>query len=63
MAYTRNLKKEAEWAKNVYKKYEFRARRDNGDVEKVEKILNGRSFSAWVRGKIEEELSNNHTEE
>lgn len=36
MAYERNLKKEAEWAKNVYKKYEFRARRDNGDVEKIE---------------------------
>lgn len=56
MAYERNYKKESEWAKNVYKKYQFRARCDNGDVEKVEKILNGRSFSDWVKEKIEEEV-------
>lgn len=55
MAYERNLKKEAEWAKKAYKRYQFHARRANGEADEMERILNGRSFSDWVREKMEED--------
>lgn len=48
----RNTKKEYEWAKKVYKSYNFRARTDNGEVEKLEKAMNGKTFGEWVREQI-----------
>lgn len=55
MAYTRNLKKEAEWAKRVYKQFFFKCRTDNGELERLQAILNGRPFADWVREKMAED--------
>ena len=44
----RNLKKETEWEKKVYKRYVFKCRL-NDEVEKMTVVLNGRSFSEWIR--------------
>lgn len=51
----RNYAKEAAWNKRVYKIFTFKGRKDNGEAERLDKILNGRSFPEWVREKIEEE--------
>lgn len=51
----RNYKKESEWQKKVYKDYRFRIRKDNGEADNFEKIMNGLSFPEWVRKKIKEE--------
>lgn len=51
----RNYAKEAAWNKKVYKIFTFKGRKDNGEAERLDKILNGRSFPEWVREKIQEE--------
>ena len=53
----RNYVKEAAWNKKVYKIFSFKSRKDNGETDRIEKILNGRSFSEWVREKMAEEES------
>lgn len=55
MAYTRNLKKEAEWAKRVYKQFFFKCRIDNRELERLQAILNGRPFADWIREKMAED--------
>lgn len=45
---SRNFKKETEWEKNVYKRYVFKCKLNN-EVEKMTLVLNGRSFSDWIR--------------
>ena len=59
MAYTRNLKKEAEWAKRVYKQFFFKCRTDNGELERLQAILKGRPFADWIREKMAEEEAQN----
>ncbi len=54
----RDFKKEAAWEKKVYKQYIFKCRTDNGDVERMESVLKGRTFADWVREKLKEELNN-----
>ena len=51
----RNFKKETEWVKNVYKRYVFKCKL-NDEVEKMTIVLNGRSFSDWIR----EHLNNDY---
>ena len=50
----RDLKKEAQWAKKVYKQFFFRCRIDTGELEKMTAVLQGRSFADWVRKHLEE---------
>lgn len=45
---SRNFKKETEWEKTVYKRYVFKCKL-NDEVEKMTAVLNGRSFTDWVR--------------
>ncbi len=51
----RNLKKEAEWAKRVYKQFFFKCRTDNGEFERLQAVLDGRPFASWVREKMAED--------
>ncbi len=51
----RSFKKEAEWAKRVYKQFFFKCRTDNGELERLQAILNGRPFADWVREKMAED--------
>lgn len=51
----RDLKKEAQWAKKVYKQFFFRCRIDTGELEKMTAVLQGRSFADWVRKHLEED--------
>ena len=55
MAYTRNFKKESEWAKKVYKQFLFKCRTDNGELERLQAVLDGRLFPTWVREKMAED--------
>ncbi len=54
-AETRDYKKESTWEKNTYKIFRFKARKDNGEVERLEKSMGDKSFADWVRTKLNEE--------
>lgn len=58
MAKERDCAKEWAWEKVTYKVFVYKGRRDNGDVERLEKSMNGRSFGQWVRDKLAEEEAN-----
>lgn len=58
MAENRDYSKESAWEKKVYKFFLYKCRRDNGDVDRLEKSMNGRSFGQWVRDKLAEEEAN-----
>lgn len=51
----RNFVKEAKWVKNTYKIFSFKARIDNGEAERLQTALNGKTFAEWVREKLESE--------
>ena len=56
---TRNYINEAAWNRKVYKIFTFKARKDTGEEERLNKVLRGRSFPEWVRQKmIEDEYTN-----
>ena len=55
----RSYKKEAEWARKVYKQFFFKCRTDNGELERLQAVLDGRPFADWVREKLaEDEVKN-----
>ncbi len=51
----RDYKKESAWERKAYKIFSFKARRDNGEAEKLEKAMGNKSFADWVRSKLNEE--------
>lgn len=51
----RSYKKEAEWARKVYKQFFFKCRTDNGELERLQAVLDGRPFADWVREKLIED--------
>ena len=55
MAYSRNFKKESEWAKRVYKQFFIKCRTDNGELDRMLAVLDGRPFPEWVREKLAED--------
>ena len=50
----RDYKKESAWERKAYKIFSFKARRDNGEAEKLEKAMGNKSFADWVRSKLDE---------
>ncbi len=52
---SRDFKKEAEWAKKVYKMFFFRCRIDNGELDRMTSVLDGKPFSDWVRKHLAED--------
>jgi len=48
----RDYKKELAREKETYKNYVFRAKKKDGEVERLEKEMNGRTFAEWVREKL-----------
>ena len=51
----RSYKKEAELARKVYKQFFFKCRTDNGELERLQAVLDGRPFADWVREKLAED--------
>lgn len=54
----RDFKKESAWERKTYQIFSFKARRDNGEAENLKKVMGEKSFGAWVREHIEEDLKN-----
>ena len=51
----RNYQKESAWERKTYKIFSFKARKDNGEAEMLEKSMGNKSFAEWVRDKLEKE--------
>lgn len=48
----RNYSKESAWERKAYQIFSFKARRDNGENERLKNVMGDRSFGEWVRDMI-----------
>ncbi len=55
----RDYQKEAAWERTAYQIFSFKARKDNGEADKLKKAMGNGSFADWVRKRLEEESENN----
>lgn len=51
----RDYKKESAWERKAYQIFSFKARRDNGEAERLKKAMGTGSFGDWVRKQLERE--------
>lgn len=51
----RDYKKESAWERNAYQIFSFKARKDNGEAEKLKKAMGEGSFGDWVRRHLAED--------
>lgn len=56
----RDYKKESAWERNAYQIFSFKARKDNGEAEKLKKAMGNGSFADWVRKHLENEYEEKH---
>ena len=59
MSKPRDYKKESAWERNAYQIFSFKARRDNGEAEKLKKVMGEDSFADWVRKHLDEDYRKN----
>lgn len=52
----RNLKKEAEWEKNKYKRYQYKCNKETAKEFDNKLLTENISFSTWLRQRIKEYL-------
>lgn len=53
----RDFKKEAAWERQAYQIFSFKARKDNGEAEKLKSVIFPGSFADWVRKHLEEDFN------
>ena len=53
---SRDYKKEFAWEKESYQIFSFKARKDNGEAEKLKKAMGKGSFADWVRKHLDAEI-------
>ncbi len=46
---SRDYKKESAWERTAYQIFSFKARKDNGEAEKLKEAMGDGSFADWVR--------------
>lgn len=51
----RDFKKESAWERKTYQIFSFKARKDNGEAEKLKQAMGQGSFGDWVRKHLEED--------
>lgn len=51
----RDYKKESAWERDAYQIFSFKARKDNGEAEKLKKAMGEGSFGDWVRRHLAED--------
>lgn len=51
----RDYKKESAWERKAYQIFSFKARKDNGEAEKLKKAIGDGSFGDWVRKHLNKE--------
>ena len=56
---TRDYKKESAWERTAYQIFSFKARKDNGEAERLKKAMGDGSFADWVRKHLDEDLKSN----
>ena len=54
----RNYQKESAWERKAYQIFSFKARKDNGEAEKLKKVMGSGSFADWVRKHLKDDLRN-----
>ena len=52
---SRDYKKESAWERNAYQIFSFKARKDNGEAERLKEALGTGSFADWVRKHLAKE--------
>ena len=55
----RDYQKESAWERKAYQIFSFKARKDNGEAEKLKKAMGDRSFADWVRFHLENDITDN----
>lgn len=50
----RKYKKETEWERQAYKRFVFKARKDNGECDRLVAEIGNGTFADWVRKKLNE---------
>lgn len=51
----RDYQKESAWERKAYQIFSFKARKDNGEAEKLKKAMGKGSFADWVRKHLNED--------
>ncbi len=46
---SRDYQKESAWERKAYQIFSFKARKDNGEADKLKKAIGNGSFAEWVR--------------
>ena len=46
---SRDYKKESAWERQAYQIFSFKARKDNGEADKLKEAMGTGSFADWVR--------------
>ncbi len=46
---SRDYQKESAWERKAYQIFSFKARKDNGEADKLKKAIGNGSFADWVR--------------
>lgn len=54
----RNYQKESAWERTAYQIFSFKARKDNGEADKLKAVMGAGSFADWVRKHLEEDFNN-----
>lgn len=55
---SRDYKKESAWERTAYQIFSFKARRDNGEAEKLKQAMGTGSFADWVRKHLNRDTNN-----
>lgn len=54
----RDYKKESAWERTAYQIFSFKARKDNGESERLKLVMGEGSFADWVRKHLESDFNN-----
>lgn len=52
----RDYQKESAWERKAYQIFSFKARKDNGEAERLKQAMGELSFADWVRKHLEEDM-------
>lgn len=52
---SRDYQKESAWERKAYQIFSFKARKDNGEADRLKRALGKGSFADWVRKNLEKE--------